>query len=64
MPSNRLVLEIISRMSELLEQNAEMIKPKGTLPSYVEFTQEQWERYERNREEQKQLLRELRNLSY
>jgi len=64
MASNRLVLETINRLSELLEQNAEMIKPKGTLPSYVEFTQEQWERYERNRQEQQQLLRELRNLSY
>jgi len=64
MASNRLVLETINRLSELLQQNAEMIKPKGTLPSYVEFTQEQWERYERNRQEQQRLLRELRDLSY
>jgi hypothetical protein len=64
MASNRLVLETINRLSELLEENAAMIRPRGTLPSYVEFTKEQWERYERNRQEQQQLLRELRNLSY
>jgi hypothetical protein len=58
MGSNRLVLEIINDLSELLEQNAAMIQPRGSL------TQEQWERYERNHKEQQQLLRQLRNLSY
>jgi hypothetical protein len=63
MASNRLVLELIDRMSELLDQNAKMVKPKGTFPSYVEFTQEQWEAYDQNRKELNQLLRELRGIS-
>ena len=58
MGSNRLELEIIDNLSELLEQNAALVQSKGKL------TQEQWERYERNHKEQKQLLRQLRDLSY
>lgn len=58
-----IVLDIINRMSELIDENAEMVRPKGTLPSYVEFTQEQWGIYDNNRKELNQLLRELRGLS-
>ena len=64
MVSNRLVLELINEMSELLDQNAKIIEPQGTLPYHVEFTKEEWEAYDRNRKELKQMLRELRDLSF
>jgi hypothetical protein len=65
-PVVKRALEIINRMSELNEQLAKLIRenghPKGALPAYVEYTPEQWQEYDRNRAEHKQLESELLNL--